>query len=114
MSELTESLATALMEQRDTLNTALAAMHRTHVLLLQTLEHMGTTHPLDPNTMSSDQLNTLAERLWSHSSLESTITSVIDNMLDDEVSSKMDKAISSYVSNLEIEVECSASIRDGN
>jgi hypothetical protein len=113
---MTEALAAALMEQRDALNTAMAAMHRTHMLLLSTLQRMAEqpVHPLDPNTMGSEQLNTLAERLWESTSLKDTVEATIDTFVESELSSKMESAMSNYVDSLEIEIDCSAHILNRN
>jgi hypothetical protein len=112
MTEPFEELAAGLMEQRDALSFALTTMHRTHTLLLSTLARMAEqpAHPLDPNTMNAEQLATLGERLWEASPLKNTVETCIDNWLDSELQGRM----SDYVDSLEIQVDVSASIRDGN
>ena len=104
MTELSDSLAAALLEQRDYLNAAAGAMYRAHLNLtaaLATLEQrihaletkqLDPAHPLDPNTMSQEQLVTLWNRLWyAHGS----------EVVDDHVETQ----ISDALNDLEVEID---------
>lgn len=121
MSELTDELAKALLEQRDLYSQMLAAMHKTHMRLLDTLSRMeariGEQPPLDPNTMSQEALDALSERLWLNTSLQATVQNTFELTLSDAILSNADElwdchiedrvndAISSAFNNLDVEVD---------
>jgi hypothetical protein len=90
MSELTDELNAALMEQRDAWNFVFGVMRRTENKLLEVLAKMEQRHPLDPNTMSEEALGTLAEHLWNRTSLKATVEATIDTLVE----SAVDEAIS--------------------
>lgn len=97
MSELNEKLASDLMEQRDYLNAAAGAAYRAHLNLtavLATLEQrvsaletkqLDPAHPLDPNTMSEEQLSTLWDRLWDMSA-RNEVTDLVETRIADAIS----------------------------
>jgi hypothetical protein len=120
MSELTA----ALMEQRDSLNAALAATHRTHMLLLATLAKIEARFEeleskpagFDANVLTHHQLNVLGENMYERGSLKETISNAVEYHIENELdlSDKVNAALESYVDGLEIEVECSANLINRN
>lgn len=65
---------------------------------------------LDANVLTDEQLQVLGENMYHRGGLGATIANAVESHLCDEIESH----ISDYLDNVEIEIECSASIRDRN
>ena len=104
MSELTDHLSSALLEERDYANAAFGAMHRSHLRLLEVLGKMEQrvaalelktetrTSDFDPEKLTGDQINGLAAKL-------------ADPLWDHELEEKVDSRIADALSELEVELD---------